>query len=139
MSNSAKLALGTVVKRGDGGSPETFTRIGECITMPSIGLENPLVDVTYTDATAREYIAGIPDGMELEFGFNYLSADTQQAGLITDVQSKLNRNFQVTVPAASTKTLAFTLTSLMWALDTMFDKQIILRYKGKISGGVTIA
>lgn len=139
MANDAKLALGTVVKRGDGGGPEVFTRIDECIQMPEIGLENPLVDVTYTDATAREYIAGIPDGMELDFAFNYNSADTQQAGLITDVQSKLNRNFQVTVPAASTKTLSFTLTCLKWSLETMFDKQIILHFKGKVSGGVTIA
>lgn len=139
MANDAKLGLGTVVKRGDGGGPEVFTRIDECIGIPEIGLENPLVDVTYSDATAREYIAGIPDGMELEFTFNYNSADTQQAGLISDVQSRVNRNFQVTVPAASTKTISFTLTSLKWSLETNFDKQIILHYKGKVSGSVTIA
>lgn len=139
MANDAKLGLGTVVKRGDGAGSETFTRIDECIVIPEIGLENPLVDVTYSDATAREYIGGIPDGMELDFQFNYNSADTQQAGLISDVVSKVNRNFQVTVPAATTKTLAFTLTCLKWSLESTFDKQIILHFKGKISGGVTLS
>jgi hypothetical protein len=138
MANDAVLGLGTVVKRGDGADPEVFTRIDECIEIPEIGEENPLVDVTYTDAVAREYIGGISDGLEMDFAFNYNSADTQQAGLITDVQDKLNRNFQVTVPAASTKTLAFTLVCLKWSLESMFDKQIVLHFKGKVSGGVTI-
>src|SRR5688500_4687199 len=116
MSTVARLSLGTVVKLGDGGSPEVFTRIGECIEMPEIGEERPRVDVTYTDATAREYIGGIPDGMELDMGFNYDSANTQLAALITAQKANSNKNFQVTVPAASTKTLAFTATCLKWGL-----------------------
>lgn len=138
MANDAVLGLGTVVKRGDGADPEVFTRIDECIEIPEIGEENPLVDVTYTDAEAREYIAGIAEGMEMDFSFNYNSADTQQAGLIEDVKDKVNRNFQITVPAATTKTLEMTLVCLKWSLESMFDKQIVLHFKGKVSGAVSI-
>jgi hypothetical protein len=139
MSNSARLALGTVVKRGDGNTPEVFTSIGECIQTPEIGVENPLVDVTYSDATAREYIAGIPEGMELEYACNYNSANTQHSGIISDVNAKVNRNWQTTVPAASTKTLAYTMTMLKWAIETMFDKQLILHFAGKVSGSIVIS
>src|SRR5262245_12185121 len=137
MANNARLGLGTIVKRGDGSTPtEVFNRVGECIQIPEIGEENPLVDVTYSDATAREYIGGISDGMELDMAFNYDSNDSEQQGLIDDVKAKLNRNFQVSVPAATTKVLAMTLTCLKWSLEPMFDKQIILHFKGKVSGGV---
>jgi hypothetical protein len=140
MATDAKLGLGTVVKRGDGATPtEVFTRIDECIEIPEIGEENPLVDVTYSDAVAREYIAGIAEGMEMDFSFNYNSADTEQQGLIDDVKNKVNRNFQITVPAATTKTMSMTLTCLKWSIESMFDKQQILHFKGKVSGGVLIA
>lgn len=139
MSNNAKLSLGTVVKLGDAGTPETFNRLGECLSVPEIGEERPLIDVTYSDATAREYIGGIPEGMELDFEFNYDSSNTQLAALIAATKLNSNRNFQVTVPAASTKTLAFTLTCLKWGLKNGIGEQIILTFKGKVSGSVTIS
>ena len=139
MLTKARLALGTVVKRGDGGTPEIFTRVGECISLPEIGEESPLVKVTPSDATAEEYIAGIPDGMELDFQFNFDPTDQQQVALIVDCKRKVNRNFQVTVPAVTTIALVFTLTCLKWGLQPTPDKQIILTFKGKVSGGVALA
>ena len=139
MATNAKLSLGTVVKRGDGGGPETFTRIGECISVPETGEERPLVDVTYSDATAREYIGGIPDGMELDMEFNYDSANAQIAALITDCKNNTNRNFQITVPAASTKTLAFAATCLKWGIRNGIGEQQIFTFKCKITGSVTIS
>jgi hypothetical protein len=137
--NHARLGLGTVVKRGDGATPEIFNRVGEAIQIPEIGEENPLVDVTYSDAVAREYIGGISDGLELDMAFNYDSDDEEQQGLIDDVKAKKNTNFEISVPAATTKILTLTLTCLKWSLEPMFDKQLILHFKGKVSGGVTIA
>lgn len=139
MANNAKIGLGTIVKRGDGASPEVFTKVPECIAFPSsLGETQPLVDVSYSDATAMEYIAGMADGSEMEFTFNYYD-HAQQAAMITDFKNKTNRNYQVVIaPSTLNKTLAFTLTPIEWRLEPNFKEQVKFVFKGKVSGSVTI-
>lgn len=70
---AATLGYGTLLKVGDGNSPEVFTTIGEVGDFEdSDSVE--LVEATNHSSTGnrREYIAGLIDGDEISFPVNYI-------------------------------------------------------------------
>ncbi|MCI0687121.1 MAG: hypothetical protein L0Y54_07800, partial [Sporichthyaceae bacterium] len=66
-------AFGTVLKRGDGGSPENFTAIGRSTSISGPGLSRETLDVTAHDSPDqwREFQGGLRDGGELTVDINY--------------------------------------------------------------------
>ena len=108
--------------------------------MSGMGKTNPLIEATSFDSTGREYIAGLADGTEITLECNYLPADTEQQGLISDVDSGLNRNFEVDVTDGTTpKTYAFTVTCLSWVLNPTYDDVNTISFTLKISGAITVS
>lgn len=133
---------GITFKRGDGGDPtEAFTAVPGLIALSAFGKTNPLIDVTDFDSSAREYIAGLPDGQELTAEFNYdadSATNTQLAGLVSDVDAGTNRNIQVVVnDGTNTETYDFAVTPLSWALNPSFDDKNTISFTLKISGAIT--
>jgi predicted secreted protein len=101
----AIFAQGTLLKLGDGGSPETFTTISEVrsINGPTLGADT--VEVTSHDSPLgyREFIAGLLQAGELSFELNFQPTDAThdaQTGLIAAMQSRSTRNFQLVFPGA---------------------------------------
>lgn len=97
-ATKAKLGVGVELMRGDGGSPETFTKIPEVRTIPPVGGKNDLVEVTNLDSRAKEYIYGLSDGKELTFDINYDRTNAQHLGLISDQVARTTRNFELFFP-----------------------------------------
>lgn len=81
MPSAAKLALGTLLKRGSTAIPE--------LTDISINPERADIDVTSHDssAPAAEYIAGLLNGGTVTFSGNFLPGSTNQKLLTTDLFS----------------------------------------------------
>lgn len=127
-------------KRGDGGSPEAFTTVPEVFSIGGLGEVNDLVDVTSFDsAGSREYIAGLADGTEVTIECNFLVGNAAQDGFITDCKNKATRNFQVHVEQGSPTTIfSFAAACLEWGVEPAVDDKNVLRFRVKISGGVTI-
>lgn len=100
MPTNAILAKGTLVKRGDGGSPETFTTIPECGTITGPTLNRDLIDVTAQDSAGdfREFINGLADAGEISFEMRYVPADPQHAGMLADWISGDRRNYKIVFP-----------------------------------------
>ncbi len=131
---------GLVLKRGDGAATEAFTLIPEVFSMSGLGAANPTIDVTSFDSTAKEFIAGLPEGQEVTIECNRVLSNTVQEGLITDVQSKLNRNFTLDMGDGSvTEVLSFTLTMQSWAVNPANEDKHTLSITGKISGAIVRA
>lgn len=137
MSTRAKHTSGSRFYIGDGAASETFTKVPECIGFAPVGQTRPLVKVTYSDATAEEYIAGRKDGDEQEWRFNYDSADATQASLITKCDAGDNFNVRVSWPNYSTKIYGYTVTPLYCSIDASnIDGQQVLAFRCKISGDI---
>ncbi|MCP5004528.1 MAG: hypothetical protein GY941_11415 [Planctomycetes bacterium] len=131
---------GLVLKRGDGAATEAFVLIPEVFSMSGLGAANPTIDVTSFDSTAKEFIAGLPEGQEVTIECNRVLSNTVQEGLITDVQSKLNRNFTLDMGDGSvTEVFSFTLTMQSWAVNPANEDKHTLSITGKISGAITRA
>jgi len=137
---SSAFLNGVTIKRGDGAGTEVFTAISEVLSMSGLGKTNPLVEVTSFDSTGREYIAGLADGTEITLECNYLPADTQQQGLISDVDAGTIRNLQVVITDGTTPlTYSFAVTPLSWVINPSFDDKNTLTFTLKISGAITVA
>ena len=91
---AGEFISGWTFQRG-GGSPEVFTNIGKVEEASGFGETNELVETTNFDSNGRrEFISGLSDGQEITLTCIDLLADSQQAGIIADVNTKLNHNMR---------------------------------------------
>jgi predicted secreted protein len=105
-------AFGTLLKIGDGGSPENFTTIAEVkdISLPHFARD--MIDVTTHSSTEgwREFMAGLKSGGEVTFEINFLPTDATHsyaAGLLHDLEGGTLRNFKVVLTDAGNTTWTF--------------------------------
>ncbi len=105
-------AYGTLLKVGDGMTPENFTTVLQVqdITLPPLKAETE--DVTAHDSPGgwTELIPTLLDGGEVKFGVLYVpSAATHNAttGLIADLHAKTLRHFQAVFPDGAVTTWSF--------------------------------
>lgn len=131
----ALSSFGTLVKKGDGGSPESFTTIAELLD-----IEGPEIELDTEEATSHsstdgwaEYVGTILDGGEVSFEVNYIPTNATHnatTGLIADMKNRTKRNFQIVFPDAGNTTWSFT------ALVTKVGPGAPVR--GKLSGSITL-
>lgn len=99
-SNSI-LTDGTVIQRGDGGSPEAFSTIPGVFSIDPPNEELPEIDVSDLESTAAEFKVGLIDNGVVTIRGTYVPSDTQQDGLMTDRSNKTLRNFRILLTSAS--------------------------------------
>jgi predicted secreted protein len=98
------IGKGTLLKIGNGVSPETFTAIAEVkdITGPALSVE--FADFTHQESPSgyREFKSTFKDSGNMTFAVNFLPDNTTQgfssAGLLKDYEAGTLRNFQLLFP-----------------------------------------
>ena len=112
--SSATSGFGTLLKMGDGASPEVFTTVAEVTNIAGPSLATESIDVTSHDSASnhREHIPSLRDAGELSFSVNYLPGDNthKQAatGLLGAYQSRTVKNWELVFPDAATTTWSLT-------------------------------
>lgn len=139
MASAAVRGGGTLLKIGDGGSPESFTTIAEVgdITGPSMSADT--IEVTSQDSTGgfKEYIAGFKDGGELSAPMNFVNSAAQEA-LIDDFLASTKRNFQLVTTHGSPYTATF--AGYITAIDHSFPindkatRNVTIKITGAVGG-----
>jgi len=112
MSSQATIGYGSLFYRGDGATPEVFTKVSEVFSIEPPSQENDDVEVTNLDSPDRmkEYIAGMGEPGELALEMNFLPTDATQdadTGLIADRISGEVKNFRIMFSDASSTTATF--------------------------------
>lgn len=95
---TARKAMGTKLKRGDGGAPENFVDVGRMKNFTGPNRSSEQIDITDLGNTSgyAEYLAGLKDGGEFVLELNWDPADAQHAALLdTDFESQIARNWQI--------------------------------------------
>lgn len=104
MTTAAISGYGTLLKRGDAGSPETFSTVGEVRSMSGPSMETDEIDVTTHSSAAagafKEFIMGLIDAGSIEFDTNYVPSDPTHIGLRNDFLNRTKRNWQIVLPGA---------------------------------------
>lgn len=137
-------AFGTLLKKGDGGSPESFTAIAEVSNIGGPNLSLDPIDVTHHSSTAgwKEFVGGLLDGGEVSFEINYDpvgATHDASTGLIADMVARTMRNFQLVFPDTGNTTWSFAALVTAFEPSEPVDDKLAASITLKLSGQPTLA
>jgi len=133
----AILGSGATLQLGSGASPQVYTTIAEVLRCGPIGATNPEVDVTNLDSTAKEFIAGLAEGNNVEFDVNWISDNTEQISLRTSVDAGDTVNLRMVWQTSPLTNAQFDLVLLTFELsETTAESQIMASISGRITGTI---
>lgn len=125
-NSQARLGYGTVLKMGDGGSPQTFAEIGEVGDFEE-GDSIELVEVTNHQSpnSRREYIAALKEGAEMSIPVNYIPEDPTH-DRSTGLRGKIGQviDFQLIAPG---ETEMYEFSALVMGVTRSFPVQGVMQ------------
>lgn len=137
MSTEAWKGSQTLLKLGNAASPEVFTTVFEVTSIGEIGQENDLLEATHMLSTAKEYIGGLPDGVEFQVAVNFKPTDTGHLALLTAQSAGTSRNFELVLPAgASSRKFVFSALVKGWRLPLQPNVVGTMTFNLKITGAI---
>lgn len=98
--SSAISAQGTYLEVGSGASPQVWSEIPECKTIPGPSGTSDEIDVTHLRSTGgrREYLQSFKDSDDLSLECNYIPGNVIQAQLRSDYNAGTVREYRKTYP-----------------------------------------
>jgi hypothetical protein len=133
-----KAAKGTLLQKGAGTSPETYTTVGNVFTGEGPGEAAEMLD--FTDHSSpdgyREFKAGLNDGGEvsgeLHFDMDNATHD-ESTGLIAELQGRTEKSWRLTFPDNSTVTFTGIMSQFnpSWPVDGKQTAAFTLKVSGK--------
>ncbi len=132
-------AQGTLIKVGDGASPEVFHAISEVKEIGELGAVLAVLDATTLDSTAKEKKVGLADYGQLTLQLHYDPTDTNGQDILrTAVIDKQLRNFKLEITGDSTpKTFsAYVISNKSgnFAVDQIVGASVTLEISGAVAG-----
>lgn len=138
--SDALNAHGTLIKVGDGGTPENFTAIAELKDIDGPNLDRAVHAADSHTSTWREVVPGFRDGQEVTFDVNLIPTDPTHdplTGLVYLWNAGTKRNFQLVFPDVGNTTWQFgafvTNVSPTAQVDGILIASITLRVSGEVS------
>lgn len=129
----AKLSNGTLLKHGDGASPEVFTTVPEVTKLSGPDVKFDMLDVSSHDSASlfREYIPGFSDGDDITADIHWRPSNTVHIAVRTDNYAATLRNFKVVFPdtPSNTVTMAGYVQSLQPKADVGTAMMAAIKYK----------
>jgi len=97
MSQNAVLTQGTILKRGDGATPEVFTAVPDVISIAGPDATKAEIDVTDLASVAKEFKGGLADFGRLTVEMNYIPGNSVHTAIRNDFinSSSPVRNWQI--------------------------------------------
>jgi predicted secreted protein len=132
-------AFGTSFRRGDGGTPETFTAIASVTDISAPGLARDTIDTTAHDTPDkwREFIGALKDGGEVSFDINY--NPNVHDTLLADFDDVTPRSYRIVFPTTPQRT--WTIKAIMTGFEPSapVDDKLSASLSFKVSGKPTFA
>lgn len=136
--------FGTLLQRGDGGGPETFTSVAEIynISGPNPSREN--IDLTHHESPSdyREYVPSFKDGGEISFDANFLPDNSTQdatTGILSDFENGTIKNYQIVFPNTANTTASFAAYLQTYEITAPVDDRLGMSCTLKVDGPITWA
>lgn len=135
-------ALGTLLKMGDGASPENFTSIAHIgdIQAPAVKLDT--VDVSSHSSTWVERVATLLDGGDVTLSINYDPGEATHknaaGGLEYTMLNKTLRNWKIVLPDVAASVISFAAFVTDFQVEAPVKGKLSAKLKLTISGAVTL-
>lgn len=106
--SASQIGYGTLLKFGDGATPETFTTVGE-ITNTATSNANNLLDATHMESPDgyEEFVGGIKQAGQISFDLHFIPDAVGIALLEDDLANGTVRNYQIIYPDPAHTTKSF--------------------------------
>lgn len=143
LSTRPMQAIGTLIARGDGASPEVFVTIPGCTGSPVPQPKLDIVDVTSHDTTGGwdDVIPSIKHGQTVDITMNMIQGNATQALLFADFEARAVSNYKVTlpVPSGGTTGAVFAFAAYVTEMTPTTDvtKQLTWKSILTVAGAVT--
>ena len=143
--SGAIAAIGTLLKGGNGASPETFTTVAEVLSVSGPSMTAETIDVTNHDSAnaTREFLTSFKDGGEVSFSINYIPSNATHknatGGLLDAYVNRTLRNWQLVFPTSPTTTWSFAGLITAFSPTANIDTQLMADVTIKVSGQPTLA
>lgn len=137
---TAVLGSTTIVKIGNGSSPQTFTTVHEVRNVQGFGRSRALIDVTHllSPNSYREFIAGLKDGKQFTMMCNFDPSQSTHVTLMSDVEDGTARAYKITFPQFTPdKTYNFTGLCIDADLPVSPDAEVTITFTIKPTGAIT--
>ena len=135
-------SFGTLIKRGDGGSPENFTTILNAKDIDGPGMKVDFEEVTTHSSAAagifKEWLPTLMDGGNVKFDVLWDPNDVTHQGLQTDQTTQAKRNFQCVFPTSPAKTASFAAFIDDFSFKASVKSVLMRQLSLKVTGPVTI-
>ena len=135
-------SFGTLIKRGDGGSPENFTTILNAKDIDGPGMKVDFEEVTTHSSAAagifKEWLPTLMDGGNVKFDLLWDPNDVTHQALQTDQTTQAKRNFQCVFPTSPAKTASFAAFIDDFSFKAPVKSVIMRQLSLKVTGPVTI-
>lgn len=127
--------------RGDGGSPEAYTRVCQVFGISGVGQTNEQIEATtFCSGGIKEYIAGLADGQECTLELNFETAAQAIKDMIADVKAKRVRSLRLECDGNGDGVvdlyISYQATCLSWVLNPSPNAKNTINFGFKISGDV---
>lgn len=141
---SAIAAFGTLLKKGDGATPENFTTVAEVTNIGGPALSMATVDVTcHTSPGAyAEKIPTIKNAGQVRVDVHFVPAAVTHggaSGLLADYQNRTLRNWQIVWPDAASTTWSFAAYIVAFEPAAPVDGKLAAAVTLDITGQPTLA
>lgn len=113
MPSAARIGYSTILKKGNGGSPESFSDYGwEITSMDGIGFSREAIDATHLQSAGgyREFVAGLKTQTPISVEIQWVASNTGALQTLLEATSPLG-NWQALFPDNSTVTFSALITS----------------------------
>jgi len=84
MSQNAVLTQGTILQRGDGGTPEVFTAVPEITAITGPTATKAQIDVTDLSSTAKQFLGGLADFGQMTVEIHYIPGNAVHTAIRND-------------------------------------------------------
>lgn len=130
-------------ERGNGGSPQTYTRVCEITSASGVGENNELVEkTTFCDGGFRTFVAGLSEGTEVTFDANFIVDSSARRNMIADVKEKRNTSWRIVVDddndGTTDLTMWFDSAPISWNFQPSMEDVNKMQFTYKISGEIDI-
>jgi hypothetical protein len=143
MSN-ALIGTGSLLKAGDGGSPEIFVTVAEIVSIKWPQLSRNEIDVSTHNEGQESKILGMLRKGQATATLNWIPTDATHSdtgqGVIADILANRKRNWRVTAPPGVIKTWTFAgRIQLIDPQEFTVDAAMQLAVAITIDGAITMA
>jgi len=136
-ATEAQIAYLTLLKMGDGSSPETFTTIAEVKSINGFGFTASEVNATHMESPNgyEEFVAGLKTGDTMTIRLNGIRSNMLLTKAVWD--AGLRKNFELNLPS-TLPDYDFALIPLAWHTGDLTPSGLVeVECTGRITGAIS--